>query len=122
MGTFQYTIEVGDPQGERFETVEALVDTGASYTTVSSALLRRLGVDPIERRRFRLADDSVVERDVGQTWIRIDGRSVITLVVFGEEGTGSLLGAYTLEGLRLGVDSLNERLITVPGLLMASRV
>ena len=30
MGTFHYTIEVGDPEGERFEPLEALVDTGTS--------------------------------------------------------------------------------------------
>ena len=32
MGTFSVEIEIGDAAGERWETVEALVDTGASYT------------------------------------------------------------------------------------------
>ena len=34
MGTFRVTIEIGDPAGRHYETVEALVDTGATYTTV----------------------------------------------------------------------------------------
>ncbi|MBI2855387.1 MAG: retroviral-like aspartic protease family protein [Chloroflexi bacterium] len=118
MGTFQHRIEAGDPQGQRYEEVEALVDTGASHTVIPAAMLRRLGVQPTERWPFRLPDDSLVERDVGQTWIRIDGASVITLVVFGEEGVTPLLGGYTLEGLRLGVDAVNERLVPTPGLLM----
>ena len=118
MGTFQYAIEVGDPHGERFERVEALVDTGASYTTVPASALERLGVTVHDRAIFVLADGRQIEREIGQTWVRIDGRSVITLVVFGEEGTEPLLGAYTLEGLRLGVDPLGQRLISVPGLLM----
>ena len=42
MGTFLVEIELGDPEGRRYETVEALVDTGATYTTVPGSTLRRL--------------------------------------------------------------------------------
>ncbi len=118
MGTFHYPIEIGDAQGQRFERVEALVDTGASYTVVPGPMLQRLGVTAHDRVVFFLADGRQIERDVGQTWVRIDGRSVITLVVFGDEGSDALLGAYTLEGLRLGVDPANQRLVRTPGLLM----
>ncbi len=34
MGIFNVPIEVGDPEGGRFERVEALVDTGATFTIV----------------------------------------------------------------------------------------
>lgn len=118
MGTFRVTIEIGDPQGQRWESLETLVDTGASHTVAPSSILRRLGVTPQERWPFRLADDRVVERDVGFATVRIDGRSVPTVVVFGEEGAESLLGAHTLEGLRLAVDPVARRLMPVPGLLM----
>ena len=33
MGAFAVTLEIGDPQGSRFETVEALVDTGATLAS-----------------------------------------------------------------------------------------
>jgi predicted aspartyl protease len=46
MGTFRVEIEIGDAAGERWETVETLVDTGAMYTTAPAPLLRRLGVAP----------------------------------------------------------------------------
>lgn len=120
MGTFRYPIEVGDPQGERFERLEALVDTGASYTTLPASLLRGLGVEPVDHVQFILADGRTIERAIGRTWIRIDGRQEITIVVFGEEGVRPLLGAYTLEGLRLGVDPSNQRLVRTPGLLMGT--
>lgn len=119
MGTFSVTIEIGDPTGSRWEQREALVDTGASYTSLPASTLRRLGVTPHDRVRFIMADSRAIELDVGQTWVRIDGKSVITLVVFGAEDAEPLLGAYTLEGLRLGVDPSNRRLIPIPGLLMA---
>ncbi len=121
MGTFRVTIEVGDPGGQRFETVEALVDTGATYTTISAPPLERLGVVPHARDTFLLADGRRVERDIGRTWVRVDGRVELTLVVFGDPDTPSLLGAYTLEGLRLAADPVGHRLIPVPGLLLASR-
>lgn len=119
MGTFHVTIEIGDPAGERFEEVEALVDTGATYTSVPASLLRRLGVEPRDRLTFIQADGKKFERDVGQTWARIDGRSVVTMVIFGEEEAPCLLGAYTLEGLLLSPDPVNRRLVPVPGYLVS---
>ena len=111
MGTFSYTIEVGDPQGERFETLEALVDTGAGYTTLPRSLLHRLGVRPFTRRQFRLADERVVERDVGQTVVRINDKAGVVLVVFEEEGKQSAVGWHTLDSLFLKVDADNQRLV-----------
>ena len=117
MGTFRVDIEIGDPEGARFQAVNALVDTGASYTTVPGSVLGGLGVSPHDQFTFILADGRRIQRDVGRTWVRTNGKSEVTLIVFGEEGTDSLLGAYTLQGLLLGVDTPNERLIPVPGLL-----
>ncbi len=118
MGTFHYTIEVGDPQGDRFETVEALVDTGATYTTLPSSMLRRLSVRPFTRRQFRLTDERVLEYELGQTWIRLNGEAIIRLVVF-SESEQAMLWADTLEGFGLAVDPVGKRLLPVPALLMA---
>ncbi|MFQ5879991.1 MAG: retroviral-like aspartic protease family protein [Dehalococcoidia bacterium] len=118
MGTFRVAIEIGDPQGSRFESLEALVDTGASYTWVPASVLRGLGVGPSFRFPFLLANGRRIEREMAETRVRLDGRERTTLVVFGDEGTQPLLGAYTLEGFGLAPDPVNRRLIPVPGLLM----
>jgi len=118
MGTFRVSIEIGDPAGQRYESVEALVDTGATYTTVPVPLLERLGVVPHARDAFVLADGRRVDRDIGRTWVRVDGRAELTLVVFADPETPPLLGAYTLEGLRLAADPIGRRLVPVPGLLL----
>lgn len=118
MGTFSAAIEIGRPDGSRFETIDALVDTGASLTTVPASILRRLGVATHRKFVFALADGREVERDVGQTWIRVAGQSAITFVAFGDEDVEPLLGSYSLQGLMLGVDSPNEQLIPIPRLLM----
>ena len=120
MGTFHITLAVGDPQGESYVPVEALVDTGATYTMLPASMLQNLGVVPHDRAEFELADGNVAEMDIGRTWVRIDGRSEIVPIIFGEEGTTVLLGAVTLEIFRLGVDLVRQELIPVRGLVMAS--
>ena len=118
MGTFKVEMEIGAPDGTRFERVEALVDTGATYTTAPASFLRGLGIAPISVGRFTLADGSRTERQIGQTWIRIGDERCIAPVVFADERSGPLLGAVTLEIFRLGVDPVAKRLIPVDGLLM----
>ena len=118
MGSFSHPVEVSDMDGQRFEAVEALADTGSSYTVIPASLLRGLGIAPQERIEFELADGRIIEREIGEARIRVDGRSAATLVVFGDEGVSSLLGAYTLEGVRLAVDPVNKRLIPARALLM----
>lgn len=115
MGTFSVAIEIGDPQGSHLEGLEVLADTGSTYTWVPRDILFRLEVDPVGRREFETADGRIIARDVGQTWVRIDARSVITLVVFGDEGSRPLLGAYTREGLGLVPDPPPPHPRTGPG-------
>ena len=120
MGAFTVTIEVGDAQGQRFEQVDALVDTGATLTTVPASLLASLGVTSSRRGKFRLANGQSVEMGMGETRVRVDGLETSTWILFGEEGAPILLGALTLKELLLGVDPFNRRLIPVEGLLMSS--
>ena len=97
--------------GERSLEIEAMVDTGASYTIVPGNMLRELGVLPTDRIVLVLADGRQVEHDLGEARATINGRSIPTLVVFGNDDARSLLGAYTLEGLRLAVDPGHGRVI-----------
>ena len=121
MGTFRVNVEIGDARGERFEPLEVLVDTGATYMWIPRSVLDRLGVTPAFRFPFILADGRQIDRDMAETRIRLNGQSRTTLVVFGDEGTLPLLGAYTLEGFGLAADPVNRRLIPVPGLLKGLR-
>ena len=117
MGTFSVVVQVGDLAGRQFVEIEALVDTGASDTTLPEDILSRLDIQPMARRSFRLADERLVEYPVGQARLRLDGDEFIVLVVFAPEGTTPLLGATTLETFSLGVDPKGQRPVPVPGLL-----
>ena len=117
MGTSAVQIEIGDLRGEKFKDVEALVDAGATTTVVPGSTLRQLGIVPTRRETFEYAGGQQVELDMAEAKARVAGRETTTWVIFGEEGTTALLGAYTLEGVLLGVDPYGQKLIPVRGLL-----
>jgi predicted aspartyl protease len=52
-----------------------------------------------------------ITRSVGFAILRVDKYFTIDEVVFGEQGDLTILGARTLEGLSLAVDSRNKKLI-----------
>ncbi len=118
MGTFSCPIEVIAADGSRSETVDALVDTGSTYTCLPVTLLRELGIAPYRRIRSELADGSVVEDELGIVHVRVEGIYTPTLAIFASEGAPALLGAYTLEGALLVVDPVRQRLAPTHALRM----
>jgi predicted aspartyl protease len=118
MGTFTMQIDIGDPQRDRWTSMDALVDTGASISSAPASVLHDLGVTPLVKQNFRFGQGEVRSMDVGQTWLRVEDREVITLVLFNEEDTQPLLGALALEGVFMGVDPVGKRLLPVEGLMM----
>ena len=119
MGHFRVAVEVANRAGQRFQPMEALVDTGATYTWIPRDVLGGLGAEPEEEWPFVLADGREVRYPVAWVQIRIGERAQPTIVVFGEPGSEPILGVFALEGFRLAADPVNRRLISVPGLLKA---
>ena len=117
MGIFNITIQIANLNGEHFEDVEVMVDTGAVTTVIPRSTLEGPGIQPTKRETFEYAGGERVQLDMAEARARVEGRDTTTWVIFGEEGATPLLGAYTLEGLLLAVDPYNERLIPVVGSL-----
>ncbi len=111
MGVFYQTLDLGPKDGSRFVEITALVDTGSSYTLVPAPVLERLGVPPEWSNEFELADGRGVEYNLGEIRVRLNGQERTTICIFGPPGCEPLLGAYTLEGLGLAADPVNQRLI-----------
>ena len=118
MGTFHITMEVGDAQGLRYEPVQALVDSGATYNILPAPLLRDLGVAPKINRGFTLADGRRIELPMGETWIRLEGEEHMAPVVFGGGNMPPIVGAVTLEIFGIGIDPVKERLVSVDGYML----
>jgi len=121
LGIFRVDLGVGDFDGSNFEPIDALVDTGASYTSIPEDILIRLGVQPEEERNFVLANGQTVSRSLAWIRVRLEGKEQPTLVIFGDRESQALLGAFTLEGFGLSVDSLGRRLVRSPGYLVGLR-
>ena len=117
MGTFRVAVTVGNPDSDARETVDALVDTGATFSVMPASLLRRLGIEPTRTRRLRFANGQVEERQTGMAFFEVDGIDCEAMVVFGPDDL-HLLGATTLEALLLMVDPINKQLVPEVGLLM----
>ena len=115
-GNFRVPIQVGRRGVERFTRLDALVDTGSTYTWISRDVLAELGINPEREWPFELADGRQVRYPVGWIQIRLEGEEQPTLAVFAPPGAEPILGAFTLEGFLLAADPVNERLISVPGL------
>ena len=117
VGTFTVVLQVSDLEGRQTIEIEALVDTGATYTVLPNDVLARLGVEKEETRSFELADNQIVEYPVGQARIGLDGRELIVLVVFAPQDSTPLLGATTLETFGLGVAPVGQKLVPITALL-----
>ncbi len=90
--------------------VELLVDTGSTYTWIKREKLEKLGVKPLDKRRFRTIDNRIIEREVGEVVVECLGKRATTIVVFAEEKDNEVLGLHALEGLGLEVDPVTGQL------------
>lgn len=113
VGTFRTDVEIENlaARGRRATVPSALVDTGAELSWVPALALESLGIERVKLLRFRLADGSVRERWAGFAIVHAGGTLTADEVVFAEPGDSILLGARSLEGLNLRVDSRRKELI-----------
>ena len=114
MGTF-YTkckIENVSDRGKSVVLARMLVDTGSEYTWAPAKSLEKIGVDREKKDvLFVMAKGQQITRSVGFAIIRLDKHFTIDEVVFAERGDLLLLGARSLEGLNLTVDSRRKKLV-----------
>jgi predicted aspartyl protease len=108
-------LQVANPADlERWETVECLVDSGAAYSVVPSAVLERLGVQPYTEQEFRLANGEHMRRRKGIAAHRLGQRTGGMDIIFGEQGDANLVGVLTLEALGFALDPLRRELREMP--------
>ena len=113
MGIFRTTIgiaHVARPT-ERRELTDVMVDTGSEYNWVPYSVLEQLRVDPVRIDRFETADGRILERAVGFALLSAAGRTMGSVVVFGQPGDMTLLGAIGLESLNLRLDLARKELV-----------
>ena len=114
MGTFYVACRVENhlDRSRSVRIAKLLVDTGSEHTWAPAAKLEKIGVEREKKDvRFTMANGEVVTRSVGFAILRVAKSFTIDEVVFAEPGDLLLLGARTLEGLNLTVDSAKRQLV-----------
>ena len=114
MGTFYTRCRIENPTQRRKSRPipKILVDTGSEHTWVPAKILELLGIGREKKDvRFVMANGLQITRSVGFAIVRLGEFFTIDEVVFGESGDLPLLGARTLEGLNLVVDSRRRKLV-----------
>ena len=117
MGTFRVDLSVGNLFTDASTNVEALVDTGATYSMIPHSVLEELGIEPVEARTSRIADGSRVEFQTSWARFSAAGQNAVARVSFGPEEI-FVLGATTLEDMGLAVDPVDQRLVPQESMLI----
>lgn len=121
MGLTHITARIANPARPRKSVrVKLRVDSGAIYSIVPAATLRRLGIRPHSVRTFILADGTEITRSLGDATFQIDGQQGASPVIFGEKGDAALLGTVSLESLGLIIDPIKRVLRPLPMVLGAT--
>jgi predicted aspartyl protease len=114
MGTFHVGARVENvvDRSKGTSLPKLLVDTGSEYTWVPEPVLEKLGIEREKKDlEFVMANGQRITRSVGFAIVRVDKSFTVDEVVFAEKGDLLLLGARTLEGLSLTVDSRQKKLV-----------
>lgn len=118
MGITYVELEVANvAKPDSGETLRFLVDSGAVYFVVPTAVLEKLGIEFFGEEEFRLGNGETVIRKKGGALYRYGKRVGVADVVFGEDGDAVLLGALTLKALGLSLDPLKRELRELPMML-----
>lgn len=108
---------VSSPNGKQ-QTLEFLVDSGATYTLLPYQTWTELELQPKRSMEFSLADGTKITRNISECHIKLEVGDTTTPVIMGEKGDEPLLGAITLEELGLVLNPFQRKLEPMKALLM----
>jgi len=103
MGHVYVNTKLISPVTNEGVVLEALVDTGATFTTIPLSLAEKLKLSHITRRKVRTASGEE-EMAVSYLIIEIPGEKAVTEVLISEKLDRVLIGVLTLEALAFKVD------------------
>jgi predicted aspartyl protease len=95
----------------RTSPIEVMVDTGSEVSWLPKKDLLDIGIMPEGKKRFAMANQQIIERDIGYAILTAEGYSTIDEVVFAEDSDMSLLGVRTIEGFSVMVDNIGHRFV-----------
>ncbi len=98
-------------------TEKALVDTGATFTTIPASTAKKLRLKILGKRRVSTAAKTQL-LDQSYAYVEINGRNTVTPLLISKTLDKILIGVITLEALGLSVDPTKGRLKEAETLLL----
>jgi len=114
MGAIHVPVVVQPLRGRREYRADFLLDTGATDYFAPAAELRKIGVQPVGRMAYELADGRVVEYEFGLAQLRFLDQVTAGRVIFGPDDVEPLLGLTPLESVGITVDPVNQTVKRLP--------
>lgn len=93
-----------------------LVDTGATDSLAPGGELRRIGLQPIGRTAYELANGAIEEFEYGLAEITFMGEVTAGRIIFGPDNAEPLLGVTALESVGITIDPANRTLKRLPAI------
>jgi predicted aspartyl protease len=99
-----------DESDVRWESLEVLVDTGATYLSLPISLVHRLGLSKLDERPVRTANGIVQRGIYSSVYLELQGRAAETPIMETPDDIPPLLGVFPLEQLDFVVNPKAQRL------------
>jgi predicted aspartyl protease len=94
--------------------VQALVDTGATYVSLTTSDIRRLGLRTVRQRRVTTATGKTIQQIFSAVRVTAEGRDCPIEVAEVPDGNPALLGQIALELMDFWIDMSGRRLAGNP--------
>jgi clan AA aspartic protease len=95
-----------------------LVDTGAIDSVAPASELIKIGINPIDKKAYELADGSLVEFEIGLVEITLMNETTAGRVLFGPDDVEPILGVTALESVGVVVDPASGTLRRLPAIYL----
>jgi clan AA aspartic protease len=91
-------------------TADFLIDTGGREPMVPASELKRIGIEPLGKKVYQLANGRYQEFEVGEARISFWDDTFPTRLIFGPDDSEPILGVIALESAGVMVDLKNQTL------------
>ena len=110
MGLTHVAVRLLNSDAKDTYNADFLVDTGSMYTMAPASELKKIGIRPVGKELYELANGDVVEFEHGNAEMEFMGEVIATRILFGPNNSDPILGVIALESAGFIVDPKNQTL------------
>lgn len=115
MGIIRVTVTIRPlPKSTKKYQADFLVDSGATDSMVPAKHLKKIGIKPVGRMAYELADGTTTKYDFGLGVIEFMGDITSGRVIFGPNDCEPILGVTALESVGILIDPASQKLKRLP--------